>query len=519
MYLKFFGLQRLPFRLRPDRDFLHLDAAYVATRGSLLRALRGEQSIVVLSGEAGVGKTMLLESAVEELGDSRVPIWISQPQVSPEEMISAIHEQLTATVRVIDDRPGSEVLLAQSKQEELLQAIRALSARRRRPLLIVDQAQLLASESLRMLRLLDFGHSAIDLVLSGRARGAALPAWAGEDVGAFDGESITVLPMTPERVGPYVERRLRVAGAADPQLFSEATYQTLFQYTHGVPRLVNALCDAAMSLACSRAIQRISDTEVLAATREPHWRNLQSQDMQGAGAATAAVVSDAAIVSDAAAVTAPMIALTPGAIVIESAAAERDALAQSGAAPKPEADPAPITLAPPIALAPVALAPITLARSVVAAPDAMVVPALPRTSPPAAEPADAALPAHSALPSPEPMLHRPARRVLPARYRVLVTRDGFRTTELTLQPGQLLIGRTPDNDLVLDDTYVSRSHCALITVTVGAVLRTTLIDLGSRNGVLVNGKPTTRLTLSAGDRIRIGDFVLKYVLSGSPSVG
>jgi type II secretory pathway predicted ATPase ExeA len=513
MYLKFFGLQRLPFRLRPDRDFLHLDAAYVATRGSLLRALRGEQSIVVLSGEAGVGKSMLLESAVEELGDSRVPIWISQPQVSPEEMIAAIHEQLTATVKVVDDRPSSEVFRAPGKQEELLQAIRALSARGRRPLLIVDQAQLLASESLRMLRLLDFGHSAIDLVLSGRARGAALPAWAGEDVGAFDGESIAVLPMTPERIGPYIERRLRVAGAPDPQLFSEMAYQTLFQYTHGVPRLVNALCDAAMSLACSRAIQRINDTEVLAATREPHWRNLQSPDMPGAVAATATVASDTA------AVTAPMVALSPDAIAIESAAAERDALARIDLAPKPEADLTPITLAPPMALAPIALAPVTLARPLVAAPDAMLAPAVPRPSEPAAEAAEVAQPAHTTLPLPEPMVHRPVGRILPARYRVIVTRDGFRTTELPLLPGQLLIGRTPENDLVLDDTYVSRSHCALITVTVGAVLRTTLIDLGSRNGVQVNGKPTTRRTLSAGDRIRIGYFVLKYVLSGSTGVG
>jgi hypothetical protein len=364
-----------------------------------------------------------------------------------------------------------------------------------------------------MLRLLDFGHSAIDLVLSGRARSAALPAWAGEDVGAFDGESIAVLPMTPERVGPYIERRLRVAGAPDAQLFSEATYHTLFQYTHGVPRLINALCDAAMSLACTRASQRINDADVLAATREPHWRNLHTQDMQTAAAASPALVGEAA------AVTTPMAALTPSAVAMASAAAERDALAQSGAAPKPEADLTPMTLAPPIALAPVILTPVTLARPVVAAPDAVLAPAVPRASGPAAEAAEVAQPAHSTLPLPEPMVHRPAPRTPPARYRIVVTRDGFRTTELPLLPGQLLIGRTPENDLVLDDTYVSRSHCALITVTVGAVLRTTLIDLGSRNGVLLNGKPTTRRTLSGGDRIRIGYFVLKYVLSGSPSVG
>ena len=109
MYLKFFGLQRLPFRLRPDREFLHLDAAYAASREALLRALRRDGSIIVLSGQAGVGKTLLLESALEELGECRIPLRIGQPQMSPEELIAAIGDQLVAALAAIERGPDQDV--------------------------------------------------------------------------------------------------------------------------------------------------------------------------------------------------------------------------------------------------------------------------------------------------------------------------------------------------------------------------------------------------------------------------
>src|ERR1700676_3914942 len=160
MYLKFFGLQRLPFRLRPDREFLHLDAAYAASREALLRALRRDGSIIVLSGQAGVGKTLLLESALEELGECRIPLRIGQPQMSPEELIAAIGDQLVAALAAIERGPDQE-RQAQDKADDPEQALRALSALGRRPVLIVDQAQLLAPETRRTLRQLDYDSGSI----------------------------------------------------------------------------------------------------------------------------------------------------------------------------------------------------------------------------------------------------------------------------------------------------------------------------------------------------------------------
>jgi hypothetical protein len=101
-------------------------------------------------------------------------------------------------------------------------------------------------------------------------------------------------------------------------------------------------------------------------------------------------------------------------------------------------------------------------------------------------------------------------RAAATRMHLSVQRRGHTLMKLTLRPGQLTVGRAADNDVVLESDFVSRTHCALFTVQMGAELRTTVIDLQSLNGILVNGKAVRRHVLVSGDLIRIGDFVLRY---------
>src|SRR5579863_7233873 len=104
MYLSFFQLERLPFRLRPDREFLCLDDPWFAGRDRLLAALQRTEPLIVLSGESGVGKTTLLESLLETLGPASVPVRVNQPQISGPEMIAAVREQLLAAVQEVGEQ-------------------------------------------------------------------------------------------------------------------------------------------------------------------------------------------------------------------------------------------------------------------------------------------------------------------------------------------------------------------------------------------------------------------------------
>lgn len=166
MYLEFFGLQQLPFRQRPDPAFVHLDAAYGATRAELQQALQRRDTLTVFSGEAGVGKTTLLESALALLTDPRPLIRINQPDVSVAELMQAIAYQVAAGAGTDDG--GRDI-------DQILAALPAGSAQ---PLLIVDHTHCFPAATLRTLLQLTLRSDRLAVLLIGRASGSAVPAWA-----------------------------------------------------------------------------------------------------------------------------------------------------------------------------------------------------------------------------------------------------------------------------------------------------------------------------------------------------
>ncbi|MCS7073304.1 MAG: FHA domain-containing protein [Bacteroidia bacterium] len=86
----------------------------------------------------------------------------------------------------------------------------------------------------------------------------------------------------------------------------------------------------------------------------------------------------------------------------------------------------------------------------------------------------------------------------------------MKKTEIPISPitkKTVLIGRTADNDVILDDPFVSRRHLSITRDTNGVI---TLQDLGSLNGTFVNGKKVITTTLSDIDIVKIGNTVLTW---------
>ena len=86
---------------------------------------------------------------------------------------------------------------------------------------------------------------------------------------------------------------------------------------------------------------------------------------------------------------------------------------------------------------------------------------------------------------------------------------------IVIDKPRLTIGRRPFNDLMLDDLTVSGEHAVVHT----AAGTSTIHDLRSRNGTLVNGVPVMQRSLADGDRIDIGIYRLHYVLEHEPAEG
>ena len=91
--------------------------------------------------------------------------------------------------------------------------------------------------------------------------------------------------------------------------------------------------------------------------------------------------------------------------------------------------------------------------------------------------------------------------------RIIVASEGRTVGELALHAGRTVVGRTPDNDLQIDNRFVSRHHCQILTSPDGCVIE----DLNSTNGIVVKAKRVRHHNLNDGDVVTIGTHDLIYV--------
>ncbi len=99
--------------------------------------------------------------------------------------------------------------------------------------------------------------------------------------------------------------------------------------------------------------------------------------------------------------------------------------------------------------------------------------------------------------------------------KIIVNRENFQVDEIDLEQGTLNIGRTTDNDLVIDDLTVSGRHAKIVTVFNSTYVE----DLGSTNGTYVNGKKVQTHTLHNGDVVTIGHYQILFRGEEAPSEG
>ena len=131
MYPQFFGFDKLPFRLRPDPDFLFSGHEYLRARGQVLAALQRGPRVVLLMGPPGVGKTLLLEDVLGEIKGQFALCRINQPHISATELLQALLLQLGAGSTDTDtDQPRPFAELAASLDPVAARQCRATPDRR-----------------------------------------------------------------------------------------------------------------------------------------------------------------------------------------------------------------------------------------------------------------------------------------------------------------------------------------------------------------------------------------------------
>lgn len=271
-YLDNFGLQEHPFRLSPDPRFLFLSKQHARAQAYMEATVWFSDGFVVITGEIGAGKTTLLEQFLAGLDDNVAVARIHQTQVTPVQFLQSLLVQFG--VRPFNMRKA-ELLDALSSH------LRALLAEGRRVVIVIDEAQNLDPIVLEEIRMMsDIGPGAgrvVSIILSGQPElNATLDSPALEQLAQRTRLRFHLKALTEAETGAYIEHRLEVAGAKN-QLFDTETYEMIFRYTGGVPRLINTLCDTAMLVAFGEEKNAVTVEDVRDAVRELQWTDFASR--------------------------------------------------------------------------------------------------------------------------------------------------------------------------------------------------------------------------------------------------
>ena len=250
MYLEHFGLERQPFQLTPDADFLYLSKGHKRAKAYMDYTVWNRDGFVVITGEIGSGKTTLIQSLLSSVGDDVIIARVYQTQLDELEFFQAILVEFG-----FKPYNATKVELIEMLNNYLLEQYQ----QGRQVILVIDEAQNLSRrvlEEVRMLTGMETQQERIlNLVLVGQPElKQVLDAPGMEQLCQRIRFRFHLAPLEGEDIPAYIYHRMSTAGydysleeqgEAEP-IFEPDCYSVMHRYTGGVPRLMNALCDTAL---------------------------------------------------------------------------------------------------------------------------------------------------------------------------------------------------------------------------------------------------------------------------------
>jgi general secretion pathway protein A len=264
MYKEFFGLQKLPFNLTPDPAFLFLSPKHREALAGLTYAVLERKGFVVLTGDAGTGKTTLINSALSRLPAQQVQSSIIlNPTLTASEFLENVLLDFEIT-----DVPASKAQRLWKLQEFLAKT----HHQNRFAVLIIDEAHKLSLEVLEEIRLLGNYESAsekfLQILLLGQSELDDL--LDRTDLRQFKQRialRLYIDPLAPSEVQQYIGVRWAKAGGIQPAPFAPDAVAAVVQSSQGLPRLINSICDSALLMAFGEGLRHVGANHVREAAR------------------------------------------------------------------------------------------------------------------------------------------------------------------------------------------------------------------------------------------------------------
>lgn len=266
MYAEYYGLKAMPFQLTPDCQFFFDSREHSRAFAHLAYGLEQGEGFIVITGEIGAGKTMLVEQLWSQLDPNKfVAARVLTTQVSGDDLL-----------RLVARGFG---LAEAADKAALLQRLEQLFADtyevEKRCLLVIDEVQNLPVPALEELRMLSnitvVGRAPFQCLLLGQPQFRHMLADKQlEQLQQRVLASYHLGPLTGSETRDYVQHRLTTAGWAGNPSFEDTAFVAIHRHSAGIPRKINTLCSRVLLAAYLDEAHHISERMVNDVAEELH---------------------------------------------------------------------------------------------------------------------------------------------------------------------------------------------------------------------------------------------------------
>ena len=278
MYEEYWGLREKPFENTPNPRFFYHSREHEEAFARLIYAIRERKGAVMISGDYGCGKTLLGRSLMTELDNTRYEVAVlSNPKLSASQFLKELVHQLGS-------KTGSNDKV--KLMHELNAILYGNFRREKETVILVDEAQAIPDEEVfeEIRLLLNFqlnDRFLLTLLLLGqpelKEKVEGIPQLAQRIAIRYHLKGLTY-----QETQTYVKHRLKIAGAYY-DMFDDPSYPLLFEFTGGVPRKINNLCDLCLFEGLGERATRIGSTIVKNVIEDLHGKYLDEKVQRQVG--------------------------------------------------------------------------------------------------------------------------------------------------------------------------------------------------------------------------------------------
>ena len=268
MYEEYYGFVEKPFSLTPDPKYLYRSESHANAFELLKYAIDRHEGFAVITGDIGCGKTTLCRALLEQTDKKTFTALLLNPFLSEEDLLKTILQDLGVL-----SRNDERMTRHPSKQElintlyDFLLSLVPLGAR---AVLIIDEAQNLPLQILEQIRILSNletdEEKLLQIILVGQLN--LVPLLRSPELRQLD-QRISIRyelkPLAGDEVNAYIAHRLAIANGTRQVTFTPKALDLVQQYSSGIPRLINLVCDRALLGAYSAQTARVDGDIVSAA--------------------------------------------------------------------------------------------------------------------------------------------------------------------------------------------------------------------------------------------------------------